>query len=122
MNYDRAYQLISYVESLPPGTRFDYLNPQTCLFGHWRQSTYARLGGLPYDASADSIGHFLGMDKWQMCWLYGGLLGHGEKDYRSSMQYNRLEICRRARNLLAKWEADEAIAAAGKDVPEAVCS
>lgn len=107
MNYDKAYQLVSYVESLPPGTRFDYLNPESCLFGHYRKSAYA-CGAY----SVDSIGHALGMDKWQLCWFYGGLLH--DTEYGSMVQFDRAEICRRARTLLAKWEADEALRAAAK--------
>lgn len=109
MNYDKAYQLVSYVESLPPGTRFDYLNPESCLFGHYRKSAYAQ-GAF----SVDSIGHSLGMDKWQLCWFYGGLIAHLE--FGKAVQYDRLEICRRARNLLAKWEAEEAIKTAKKEL------
>lgn len=101
MNYAKAYQLISYVESLPPGTRFDYLNPESCLFGHYRKSAYAE------GHSVDSIGHSLGMDKSQLCWFYGGLIeGH---EYGRAIQFDRLAICARARSVLAQWEAKEEI-------------
>jgi len=116
MNYDKAYQLVSYVESLPPTTGFDYLNPASCLFGHYRKSAYA------CGNSVDAIGYALGMDKWQLCEFYGGLLRSHE--YGTSTQFNRLEICARARALLAKWEAADTISHAqerdGRDQREKV--
>lgn len=107
MNYAKAYQLVSYVESLPPGTRFDYLNPVSCLFGHYCKSEYAHGAH-----SVDAIGHALEMDKWQVSWIYGGLLDSHE--YGRAVQFDRLEMCRRARSVLAKWEAKEALALAAK--------
>lgn len=107
MNYDKAYQLVSYVESLPPNTRFDYLNPESCLFGHYRKSAYA-CG----TTTVDAIGHSLGMDKSQLCWFYGGLIAHEE--FGKAVQFDRLAICKRARAVLARWEADEAMEKAAK--------
>jgi hypothetical protein len=102
--YDKVYEMLAVVETsdLP----FSWSNCNRCLMGTAREEGFFGLGRC---VTTDMMQDFLGLAVWQFDALYTGFFvnPHLATDKAGAVKW--------ARELLAEWEADEAVARAASE-------
>jgi len=118
-DFSTVHRMLDYVDKLPDNLPFDYHNPECCVYGLARAympeyTNLAQMKGVD-KLSCDQLQAYQGLSSSQFNALYGGVTHRvvdrsGNASPYSVDPYDRHEIIEAMRRMLAKWEADQALA------------